>query len=193
MAGWQPNINLEIKCNWPLKIITRLRTGRSAVRVREGARDLYILRNVHIGSAAHSVSYSMGTGASFHFQTSGCISHIRNALMPFASLVAPCKVPHLFPRRLPHVFFPAYPWPYSSTALPTLVYHICLGFLLLYILIWCQNHLSSILSTILITGYWFSVATIRPYLILSLLIFPLAFSSTSTYRLYIRPPHKQTS
>jgi len=65
MAGWQRNINPERECNWALKIITRLRTGRSAVRVRAGARKLSILRNVQNGSGAHAVSYSMGAGASF--------------------------------------------------------------------------------------------------------------------------------
>jgi hypothetical protein len=43
--------------------------------------------------------------------------------------------------------------------------------------IWCPNHLSSFLSTILVNGSWFSIPLICIYTILSLLVFPVHFFS----------------
>jgi hypothetical protein len=43
-------------------IATELRTGQSGVRTPLGARDLSLLHNVQIGSGAHPISPSVGTG-----------------------------------------------------------------------------------------------------------------------------------
>ena len=141
MAGWQQNINPEMKCNRALTIITRLRTGRSAVRVRAGAIELSILRNVPTGSGAHAVSYSMGTGASFPW------CPFRHRLESARSPKLSCPSPVLFAYCK---FFPFSSSP-STRVLPvlslallvsrpsTFVSYTCLCFLLLSILIWCPN------------------------------------------------------
>ena len=54
------------------------------------------------------------------------------------------------------MLFPSYPWPSSLPRPQTLVSHTSLRFLLPSILIWYPNHLSSLLSTILITGSLFT-------------------------------------
>ena len=72
----------------------------------------------------------------------------RNVFLSFASNVFPfCR-----PQLLPQMLFPFYPWPSSSPRPATLVSHTCRGFLLLSILISCPNHLSLLLSNILVTG-----------------------------------------
>ena len=43
-------------------VISRLRAGRSGTRIPLRAKVFSLLQNVHTGSEAHSVSYSMGTG-----------------------------------------------------------------------------------------------------------------------------------
>jgi hypothetical protein len=43
-------------------IMSRLRAGRSRVRILVGARDFSLLQNVQTDVRAHPVSYSMGTG-----------------------------------------------------------------------------------------------------------------------------------
>ena len=42
-------------------IATRLRAGRSGVRIPAEARDFSPLQNVGSGSGAHTASYSLGT------------------------------------------------------------------------------------------------------------------------------------
>jgi hypothetical protein len=46
-------------------IVTRVRAGRSGVRIPAGTRDFSLLRNVQTGFGAHSPFYSMGTGPGF--------------------------------------------------------------------------------------------------------------------------------
>ena len=107
------------------------------------------------------------------FQVSVFISKIHNASLSFTSPVTSCKV---FP------FFVSFHTSSSHSILglplthvSTLVPHTCQGFLLLSILIRCPNHLSSLLSTILVTGSWFCIPLIWLFLILSLLVFPMHF------------------
>jgi hypothetical protein len=89
----------------------------------------------------------------------------------------------LFPRRHPHMLLPLYPWPPLPRCSWTIVSHTCLGFLLLSIPIRGPKYLSSLLSTILDSGSWFSIPLIWLFLILSLPVFPCSFLSASSLRL----------
>jgi len=62
------------------------------------------------------------------FQMSGCISQTWNTFLSFISLVASCKV-FPFPRLLPHMLFPFYPW--SSCSLHPLSSYFSLIFVFL--------------------------------------------------------------
>jgi len=45
--------------------VTRLRAGRSGVRIPVEAKDFSLLRNIPIGSGDRPASYSMGIGVLF--------------------------------------------------------------------------------------------------------------------------------
>jgi len=50
-------------------VVTRLRAGRSGVRIPVGPEYFYLLQFVHTGFEAQTVSYSIGTGALSHRQS----------------------------------------------------------------------------------------------------------------------------
>jgi hypothetical protein len=66
-----------------VSIVTRLRAGRSRVRIPAGARSFYLLRNIQTVSAAHPASNSIGTGTTFPggILRSGCEAIARFHLM----------------------------------------------------------------------------------------------------------------
>jgi hypothetical protein len=66
-------------------------------------------------------------------------------------------------------------FPTSTQLNSALVSHTCLGFMLLSILIWWPNHLSFLLSTILVTSSWFNIPLIWLLLILSHSVFQVHF------------------
>lgn len=130
------------------------------------AKECYYLSNLGVGGRRLLKLFSSSSSFS-------------NPLWPFPGvglhhsdperflLFATCKVfPFIFLTFLLCSF-------YSILGLPlprvnsTLVSHTCLGFMLLSILIRWPNHLSFLLSTILVTSSWFSIPLIWLLLTLS--------------------------
>ena len=61
-------------CIWGVGTATRLRAGLSGVPISPGANYFYLLRNIHIGSAAHFAFYSMGTWLFIGGKAAGTLS-----------------------------------------------------------------------------------------------------------------------